>query len=161
MRDIYVEKLTLNVGCGTELPIPKAKTVLERLTKRKIVITKTRKRSTFGVAKNKEIGCKVTIREGAQEMLMRLLEAKEKKLHEHNFDATGNFAFGIQEYIDISGMEYDPTIGIVGMDVCVTLARPGYRVKKRKCPAKIGKRHVITKEEAMQFVTKAFGVVIE
>ncbi len=78
-----------------------------------------------------------------------------------NFDDYGNFAFGIKEYIDIPGMEYDPKLGIIGMDVCVALERPGYAVKRRKLSGKIGKAHKITREEAMSFAREKFGVAIE
>jgi len=48
-----------------------------------------------------------------------------------------------------------------GLDVCVTLERPGYRVKRRRLNKKLGKHHVITKEEAIEWVKKRFGVKIE
>ncbi len=63
MRLIRVEKAVLNIGCGTKLPIENAKTVLERLTNATVVITKTKRRSTFNVPRDKPIGCKVTVRE--------------------------------------------------------------------------------------------------
>ena len=90
-----------------------------------------------------------------------LLEAKENRLSSRSFDGTGNFSFGIKEYIDVPGMEYDPKIGILGMDVCVTLERPGYRVKRKRLGSKIGKNHVITKQDAMEFMKENFGVAIE
>ena len=40
--------------------------------------------------------------------------------------------FGIPEYINIPGIEYDPDIGIIGLEACVTLERPGFRIKKKK-----------------------------
>ncbi len=161
MRDIEVEKVVLNVGCGIKLNPEVAKTVLERISGRTAVIVHSKKRSTFNVPKNKAIGCKVTIRNGKEEFLERLLEAKEKKLQPSSFDNQGNFAFGIKEYIDIPGMEYDPKIGIIGMDVCITLQRKGYSIKRKMLPKKVGKTHVIKKEDAMDFVKKRFGVKIE
>ena len=86
-------------------------------------------------------------------MLKRLLVAKENTLQEKNFDNNGNFSFGIPEYIDIEGLEYDPDLKIIGLEVAVTLERPGFRVKKRKVKsARIGKSHQITKQEAIAFV---------
>lgn len=161
MKKISIEKVTLNIGCGTKLNIELAKKVLEMITQKKAVITKTRKRTTFNVPKNKPIGSKVTIRYGTEELVKRLLEANENKLKESNFDRTGNFSFGIKEYIDVPSVEYDPQLSIIGFDVCVTLQRPGYRVKKKRNGAKIGKKHRITKEEAMGFVKEKFGIVIE
>jgi len=161
MRDIRIEKVVLNIGCGTTLKIENAQKILENISQRKVVITKTKKRSTFGVPKAKEIGCKVTIRKSPEILLKKLLEAKDNKLNTKNFDETGNFSFGIPEYIDIPGVDYDPKIGIIGFDVCVTLTRPGYRIKKKRLSTKIGKNHTIKKEEAMDFVKNKFRIEIE
>ena len=110
-----------------------------------------------------EIGTKVIVRRTkAVELLKNLLKAKGNKLKESNFDNTGNLSFGVEEYIDIPGVKYDPKIGMRGLDVCVTLERPGYRVKKRRVrPAKLGKNQAIQKQEAVEFIKKKFGVVIE
>lgn len=161
MRGIRVEKIVMNVGCGIKLNIEHAKLVLESISGSKAVITKTKKRSTFNVPKNKPIGCKVTVRKGVAVFLKRLLEAKEGKLRAENFDDSGNFAFGIKEYIDIPGMEYEPKIGMIGLDVCVSLDRPGYSVKRKRLSKRIGKNHRITREEAMDFAKKSFNVEIE
>ncbi|MBI4170923.1 MAG: 50S ribosomal protein L5 [Candidatus Aenigmarchaeota archaeon] len=161
MKKLRIEKITLNIGCGTKTNVEHAKKILEMFSNKKVVITKTKKRSTFNVPKNKPIGCKVTIRDDAEKVLRTLLEAKENKLLIHSFDSTGNFSFGIREYIDIPGMDYDPKIGILGMDVCVTLERPGYRIKRKRLAGKVGKSHLITQQEAVDFVREKFGVAIE
>ena len=160
MRTIRVEKVVLNMGCGTKLNPEHAKTILEMITASKAVITKTKRRTTFNVPKNKAIGCKVTVRKSAAEFLRRLLEAKDNRLKASSFDSTGNFSFGIKEYIDIPGTDYNPKIGLLGMDVCVSLSRLGYSIKYRKFPGKLGRKHLITKEEAIGF-TKKFGAKIE
>ncbi|MCD6367925.1 MAG: 50S ribosomal protein L5 [Candidatus Aenigmarchaeota archaeon] len=162
MKEIRIEKVVINIGIGNNRErLEKAKALLESLTGRKPLITKTKRRTTFGMAKGRPIGVKVTLRgEDAIKMLERLLETKDKKISSRSFDRDGNFSFGIQEHIDIPGTRYDPKIGIFGMDVCVTLERPGYRVKKRKISSKIGDDHKIKKEEAMEFVKKKFGVEI-
>src|SRR3989338_1031700 len=108
MRAIRVEKVTLNIGCGTKTDVEHARKILESVTNRTIIVTKTRKRTTFNVPKNKPIGCKVTIRKDADTFLKRMLSAKENRIKSTSFDATGNFSFGIKEYIDIPQMEYDP-----------------------------------------------------
>jgi len=161
MRDIKIEKITLNIGCGTKTPIETATTILKNVSGGKVVITKTKKRSTFNVPKNKDIGCKITLRKNTTPFLKRLLEAKENKLRTSNFDRTGNFSFGIREYIDIPGMEYDPKLGVLGFDVCVTLERPGYRVKRKRLGGKLGKSHLIKKEDAIEFAKQKFGIAIE
>ena len=108
------------------------------------------------------IGCKLTLRkEKALEILKRLLEAKDKKLIESQFDDQGNISFGIHEYIDIPGVAYDPKIGIMGLQVCVSLERPGFRIKRRRMePKKIPKKHQIRKEDAIKFIQANFGVTV-
>ncbi len=161
MREIRIAKIVLNAGCGTKVPIEKAKTIIESVSGRKAVITKTRKRSTFNVPKDKPIGCMVTIRGNANEFLKRLLHAKENKLKASNFDNSGNFSFGIAEYIDIPEMEYEPKIGMLGFDVTVVLERPGFRIGRKKISGRIGKAHSISISDAMNFVKKNFNVSIE
>ena len=162
MREIRIEKVTINIGCGEGgEKLERALKLLEKLTGRKPVITKTHKRTTFGMAKNRPIGAKVTLRKNdAYEFLKRAFKAIDNKLPSSCFDELGNFSFGIKEYIDIPGIKFDPEIGILGMDVCITLERPGYRVKRKKLKSKIGKNHVIKKEEAMEWVKNKFGVEI-
>jgi hypothetical protein len=47
------------------------------------------------------------------------------------------------------------------MDVCVTLARSGQRVKRRhRAKSKVGAKQILTPEEAMVFVKEEFGVEI-
>jgi len=161
MREIRIEKITLNIGCGSTKNPKHAKELLERITGCKAVITRTHKRTTFGMAKNREIGAKVTVRKNCEALLGRLLKAVGNKLKVSQFDELGNFSFGIPEYIMIPGMKYDPDIELFGLDVCVTLERPGYRVKRRsKKRSKVGKKHLITKEEAIEWIKNKFGVTI-
>ncbi|MFH1473709.1 MAG: 50S ribosomal protein L5 [Candidatus Aenigmatarchaeota archaeon] len=162
MRSIRIEKITVNIGCGDSgEKLEKAKQLLAELTKKKIVVTRTHGRTTFGMAQNRPIGCKVTIRgNDAKEFLKKALVAAEKKLPRTVFDSTGNFSFGVKEHIDIPGVNYDPNIGIFGMDVSVTLERPGFRIKKKKLSSKVGKKHLIKPEEAIEWVTKNFEVQI-
>jgi len=163
MKEIRLEKVTINIGAGEAGPkLETAKKLLEKLSGIKIVVTTTHKRTTFGGAKNRPIGVKVTMRgEKARAFLSDALKANENRLKPTQFDKQGNFSVGVKEYIDIPGMKYDPEIGILGMDVCATLYRPGYRVARRKIrPAKIGKGQRITPEEAKEWVKKEFGVVV-
>ena len=84
------------------------------------------------------------------------------KLSKNNFDDNGNISFGIPEYIDIPGIEYDPEIGVIGLQVSIALMRPGYRVKTRRLnKAKIGKNHRINKEEAIDFMKKEFAILLK
>lgn len=162
MRTIRVEKLTLNIGCGEAgEKLERAKKLLELLTGRKAVTTQTRSRTTFGTAKGRPIGVKVTLRgKAAGEFLRRTLAAVEGKLLDRCFDAQGNLSFGIKEHIDLPGVRYDPEIGIYGMDVCVTLERPGFRVKRKRLGRQL-RKHRIGPGEAREFMIKTFGVVVE
>jgi len=161
MRKIRIEKIVLNIGCGKDKKIENAVKILEMTTKQKPVVIKTEKRTTFGVPKNKPIGVKVTIRKNCIELLKKLFETVENKIKGSCFDNFGNFAFGITEYIMIPGTTYDPKIEILGMDVCVTLERPGYRVRRKRLSEKIGKKHMITKQEATEFIKNNFDVKVE
>src|SRR3989344_1892496 len=157
MRKIKVSKVTLNIGVGkNEEQLKKGLKLLQKIVPLTPVKTITKKRiPTWGLRPGLTIGCKVTVRKGAAELLRRLLVAKENVLSMKNFDSQGNFSFGIPEYIEIEGLEYDPELKIMGLGVAVTLARPGYRIKKRKIKnSSLGGAHKITAEEAMAFVQK-------
>ena len=80
MRELRIEKIVLNMGCGTDGNTEHAKTILEKVTGAKPVITITRKRSTFGGPKGKPIGCKVTIRNNKAGLLKKLFEANENNI---------------------------------------------------------------------------------
>lgn len=163
MRNIRIEKLTVNMGCGDDRNrLERSQLLLQKLTNKKIVTSVTKKRTTFNMPKRRPIGCKVTLRgKDADEFLKKALVANGNRLPNTIFDAQGNFSFGIKEHIDIPGIKYDPDIGILGMDVAITLERPGYRVKKKKLPSKIGKNHRIKPEEAKEWLVKEYGVEIE
>ena len=164
MKNIRVEKITLNIGAGKDqAKLEKGLKLLKLITGLEPVKTHTKKRiPAWGLRPGLPIGCKLTLRKGkAVELLKRLLDAKSNKLSEVQFDNNGNLAFGIHEYIDISGINYDPGIGIMGFEVCISLERSGFRVKKRKIKKKIGKNHKISKQEAMDFMKNSFGVKIE
>jgi len=162
MQNIKIEKITLNIGCGDSgEKLDKAKKLLEVLTSKKIVITTTHNRTTFGMAKGRPIGCKVTLRgKDAEEFLKKALDAVDFKIPKTSFDRQGSFSFGVKEHISIAGVKYDPDIGIFGMDVCVSLERPGFRVKRKKISSKIGKKHLIKPEEAIDWAVKNYKVEI-
>lgn len=155
MRKISIAKVTLNIGAGkNEEMLKKGLKLLQKISSCKPVETKTRKRIPgWGLRPGLAIGCKVTVRNDCEELLLRLLAAKDNALSRNNFDDLGNFSFGVPEYIDIGGMEYDPELKIMGLEAAVTLERPGFRVKKRRArPALVGKSHQISKDEAVAFV---------
>ncbi|MBI4147557.1 50S ribosomal protein L5 [Candidatus Woesearchaeota archaeon] len=157
MKGIRIEKITLNIGAGkNEDLLKKGLKLLHKITSTKPVETKTKKRIPgWGLRPGLAIGCKVTVRKDCEKLLKRLVAAKDNALDQRNFDNQGNFSFGIPEYIDIAGLEYDPELQIIGLEAAVTLERPGFRVRKRVLKtAPVGKTHLISKEEAISFVQK-------
>jgi large subunit ribosomal protein L5 len=164
MRNLRIEKLTLNIGAGKDTQkLDKGVTLLKAITGIEPVKTVTMKRiPNWGLRPGLPIGCKLTLRkQPAAELIKRLLRAKENKLNQTQFDKGGNISFGIQEYIDIPGVAYDPKIGILGLQVCITLQRPGYRIKHRRLrQKKVPQAHRVTREEAMDFMQKSFNISI-
>ncbi|MEK6854267.1 MAG: 50S ribosomal protein L5 [Nanoarchaeota archaeon] len=164
MRQLRVAKVTLNFGAGKSTEkLEKGLKLLKSVTGISPVKTFTNKRiPSWGLRPGLPIGCKLTLRkDAAVELLKRLIKAKDNKLSESQFDKEGNVAFGIPEYIDIPGVNYDPAIGVMGLEACVTLERPGFRIKRRKVmKTKVPARHRVTKEEAINFMKDRFNVVV-
>jgi len=164
MRKIRIEKITLNIGAGKDQALlNKGVKLLEQITGVPPVKTVTQKRiAAWGIRPGLPIGCKTTLRkQQAEKILARLLMTKENLLDESNFDDNGNISFGIPEYIDIPDIKYDPQIGIIGLQVCVTLERRGFRIKKRKImKRKIPSAHKITQQDAIEFMKENFKVKI-
>ncbi len=162
MQQIKIAKITLNIGAGKDEGLLKRGLVLlGKLSPLTPIKTVAKKRiPTWGLRPGLAIGAKVTVRKDCEDLLKRLLVAKDNELKESCFDSKGNFSFGIPEYIDIEGLEYDPELKILGLEVAVTLEKPGFRIKRRKFkPSKIGTKHMITKSQAIDFV-KGLGVEV-
>lgn len=163
MRRIVVEKLTYNFGSGKEQSkLDKGMILIKHVTGIEPVKTITNKRIPgWGLRPGLPVGCMLTVRTKLKDAISRLLAARKNTLTEKNFDHNGTVSFGIPEYIEIPGVEYDPKIGLMGFEVSITLRRPGFRVKsRRKRPARIPERHRISKEEAIDFMKKEFGVKV-
>lgn len=166
MRGLVVDKVTVNIGVGSPGErLDYAKELIGRLSGgRKPLETQARRREpVFKLRKGLPIGAKVTLRgKPAIEFLEKAFAAKRKVIKRGNFDRTGNFSFGVAEYIDFPGAKYDPSMGMFGFDVCVTMARKGKRVAMRKIRrARIGSSHAISPEEAVAFVQEKFGVAVD
>ncbi|MFH1470709.1 MAG: 50S ribosomal protein L5 [Candidatus Micrarchaeota archaeon] len=164
MKEIIIEKVTLNIGSGEAgQKLENAKTLLEVMTNRNPIVTTAKVRNpVFKIKKGDPIGAKVTIRgKAAKEILERALKAVEHTLKERSFDENGNFSFGVKEYIDFPGVKYDPKIGIIGFDVCVTLRRRGARVSSRRhAKGRVGKKHKLTRDDGIAFA-KGLNVTVE
>lgn len=162
-ENIKLEKITLNCGTGTDpSKLERGYKLLNLISGRKPVRIRTLKRiPAFGLRPGLQIGCKVTVRKkGAEILLKRLLEAFGNKIKAKQI-CPGYFSFGLKEYIEIPGMSYNRDIGIMGLEVCITLARPGRRVEQRRIKkGNIPKRHAITKEETIEFMRRNFNIEI-
>ena len=165
MKNIRIEKITLNIGAGKDQArLEKGVSLLKHITGIDPIKTVTNKRiPTWGIRPGLPIGCKITLRKkSAKELLKRLLEAKNNRLKESQFDETGNISFGIPEYLDVAGIEYDMSIGIIGFEVAITLTRPGFGIKKRRVkPRQVGVCHRITKQESIAFMQQTFQIKVE
>ena len=164
MRAIRVGKVVVNIGLGKSgEAIERGKRVLEEITGQKPVQTRAKKSvRDFGIHKGEPIGTLVTVRgQETTELIKRLLVARDGKLPESSFDPRGSVSFGIKEHIEIPGIKYDPTIGILGMNVSVLLERPGFSVsRRRRRTSRIGRGHYISKEDAMEYFRTNFGATI-
>lgn len=164
MRELRIEKVTVNIGAGSAgEALENAKELLKKLTNKQPIETKAKGRNpVFNLRKGLQIGVKATLRgKDAFEFLEKAFTAKKKTIEGRNFDRLGNLSFGVAEYIDFPGIKYDPSIGMLGFDVCVTIGRKGGRVKLRKIrKSKIGKKHLINPEESKRFITEKFKVNI-
>jgi len=156
MRKIKIEKVVLSVGgIGDELE--KGVKLLQLLSGRKPAKMKSRKRiPSLGVRPGLEIGAVVTIRENPKKFLERMLVTIDNRLKKKQI-SENTFSFGIEEYIEIPGMEFQRDIGIKGFDVTVVFKRAGRRVKLKKMKkGKIPKRQIITKQEIIKFMEDKF-----
>ena len=164
MKTISVEKVTLNIGCGKDQSrLDKGIKLISSLAGHTPIKTFAKKRvQEWGLRPGLPIGCKLTLRKKeALELLKRLFEARDNTIQESNLDNEGNISFGIKEYIDVPGVKYNPEIGIMGLQVCITLKRSGFRIKSRAIKKKvIPKRHRIPREEAIEFIKNAFNIKI-
>jgi len=163
MQEIFVEKVILHATTSDQEKLEKYKKLLEYLTGRKPGLTKAKKRiQTFKIRRGLPIGYKVTLRKKAAiDMLKILLAGIKHKLSKKQV-GNGVINFGIKEYILLPGVEYRRDIGILGFDVSVVLAKKGKRVAYRKrCKSKVGKNQLVSKQEAIEFMEKNFGVKFE
>lgn len=164
MREPQIDKTVLNIGTGQSgSPVMNAKKILRELTGKEPIETEAKGTNPeWGVREGLSIGAMITLRhEESHEVLEKLFEAKNYKLDAQSFDEEGNVSFGVEEHIEIPGMEYDPDIGIHGLDVTISMERPGYRIKKRRVEERdIPKEHKLSKEESMEFFEREFNVEI-
>lgn len=163
MRKPVVEKVVAHMGVGEGgQELANAEEILEAITGQESV--RTRANATepeFGIRQGDPIGAKVTLRrERAEEFLDTALSLAS--ISRSQFDQTGNFSFGIAEHTEFPDQEYDPNIGIYGLDITVHLARPGSRVTKRdKVTRKLPSRHRLDTEDAVAFLEAEYDMEVQ
>ena len=164
MRGLHIEKVTVHMGVGEsgEL-LTRAEALLEELTGQKPVRCMARKTlPNFNIRKGEPIGCKVTLRNAlAIDFLKTALKTIDNKIYDDQFDNLGNFAFGIEEHTDFPGQEYDPEVGIFGMDILVQITRPGNRIALRRSQRKkIPTSHRCNQSESQEYLKQEFNVEV-
>ena len=164
MKQLKIGKVVVNISVGASgEPLDNAMTILRQITGQEPCqrVAKQTIRQ-WGIRQSEPMACLITLRgERADAFLQRAFRAVGNRVNPRSFDKNGNFAFGIREHIDIPGTRYDPNLGITGMDVNVTLERPGYRVSRRKrAQSKVGSAHRVTPEESMSFIAEKYGVKV-
>jgi len=165
MKDVVVDKVTLNIGVGKAgQELENAKTLLQRLSGAQAVPTRAKVRNpVFRIKKGDIIGTKATLRgQPAIDFVKKALKVKAFTLPAKSFDKEGNFSFGVPEYIEFPGAKYDPQIGMLGFDVCVTLRRRGFRVaRRRRGRSKIGGKHRLGKDDGIAFAKETFSMSVQ
>ena len=162
MRTPTVEKVVVHMGVGRGgRELANAEEILAEVAGQTPVRT-TAKRTIqeFNIREGDPIGAKVTLRgDLAEEFLATALPLAD--IATTQFDETGNFSFGVEEHTAFPSQEYDPEIGIYGLDVTVNLVRPGYRVHKRdKASTQIPGSHRLTPEDAIAYLEAEYDVEV-
>lgn len=162
MREPQIEKVVVHMGVGRGgEELQHAESILEEITGQATVRTQaTQAIPEFGIRDGDPIGAKVTLRDSdARDFLETALELAD--LSRQQFDETGNVSFGIEEHTSFPSQEYDPDIGIYGLDVTITMTRPGYRVAKRDAAARsIPAGHRLSPNDAIDYLEAEFGVEV-
>ena len=116
MREIKIERVVLNCGALAD-KLEKSKKLLGLITGKKVKeVASTKRIPAFGIRPGLPTGCIVTLRGKEKgELLKRLFEAVENKIKKKQIKEN-HFSFGIKEYLEIPGMEYNRDIGILGLD---------------------------------------------
>ncbi|PIE08629.1 MAG: 50S ribosomal protein L5 [Rhodobacterales bacterium] len=132
-----LDKIVLNIGCGTEAvkDTKKAKSAQEDLTRiagQQAMITRAKKSiATFRLREGHPIGAKVTLRgDRMYEFLDRLITIAMPRVRDFRgvsgkaFDGHGNYAMGLKEHIVFPEIDFDKVDEVWGMDIVIgTTAR--------------------------------------
>lgn len=159
MREVKIEKIVFNVG-GTGVELEKGIKLLHMICpgRKEAKMKSTKRIPTLGVRPGLEVGAVITVRKDIKEILTRMLSAIDGKLKKKQI-SDNNFSFGIKEYLEVPGMEYNRDIGMMGFDVTVVFKRTGRRVGQRKIKkSKVPEKQRVTKEEIIKFMEDNYSV---
>lgn len=164
MRKPRIEKVVVNIGIGEGGDkLTKAERVMQMVTGEQPsrTLSKVTNRD-WGLRVGAPIGVRVTLRgESADAFVRKALDIRQFKVPDYSFDDGGNLNFGVSDYTDFPGMKYDPEIGIFGMDIAIVISRPGRRVAQRRvAKRKIGRKHRVTRAEAMDLMREKFNIEV-
>jgi large subunit ribosomal protein L5 len=159
-----IEKVTVNIGVGEAGErLEKAQSVLKDITGHIPIQTLSKITSKdWSLRKRMPIGCKVTLRKkDAEKFLIEALQTRENKIADYAFDGQGNISFGIPDHTEFASQKYNPNIGIFGMDVAVTMEKPGYRIKRRRLlRRKIPNKHRVKREDTISFFHDRYKIEV-
>jgi large subunit ribosomal protein L5 len=138
-----LDKIVLNIGCGTEAvkDSKKAKTAVEDLTtiagQRAVQTLAKKSIAGFRVRENMPLGAEVTLRGDRMfEFLDRLITVALPRVRDFRgvkgsaFDGRGNYAMGLKEHIVFPEINFDKVDEIWGMDIIIcTTARTDAEAK--------------------------------
>ena len=161
MREIEIEKVVLNCG-ATDDKLKKSVKLLKLISNRKVREIASNKRiPTLGVRPGLKTVCSVTLRgKDKEEILKRLLVSIDNTLKKRQI-VENAFSFGIKEYLEVPGLEYQRDIGIIGFEVTVVFKRKGKRVGLKKANrGKAPKKQNVTPEEITEFLKSKFNVEV-
>lgn len=161
MRDIKIERVVLSCG-ATGDDLAKSQKLLNNLSgKNSYRIASTKRIPNFHVRPGLEVGVAVTIRgKDAEDILRKLLGAINNVISKKQI-TQNHFSFGIKEYVEIPGVEYQRDIGIRGLSITVVFARPGLRVKRKKIKSgKVPQKQFVSKEEIIKYMEEKYKTQI-
>ena len=126
-----LEKIVINVGCGSEA-IANSKVLdavvsdLKQITGQTPVLCKAKKSvANFKLREGMTIGAKVTLRgDRMYEFVDRLFNLALPRVRDfrginpNSFDGRGNYSMGIKEQLIFPEIDYDKIDKVRGMDIC-------------------------------------------
>ncbi|MCX6741606.1 MAG: 50S ribosomal protein L5 [Candidatus Pacearchaeota archaeon] len=161
MKEISIDSLILHCSSADPVKLEKYGKLLKLITNQEPAKALAVKRiPAFKIRPGLHIGYKVTVKKERAAKLLKEILVGIPKIKRKQFNP-GFLSFGVKEYIEIPTIPYQRDIGITGFEVLVTLKRRGFRVKNKKLKkGKIGKNHLITKEETVNFFENNFKMNI-